>query len=126
MSIRRNKAILFTYFFELQLNIKTFHWLTKSYGKHKATDTLYEKISDHTDKFIEVYMGKYNRPLVSQENVIYKYMNDKEFIEYLKKTILFLEKDLFKFISSNDTDLLNIRDEIVSDINQTMYLFTLD
>lgn len=120
------KSSLFSIFFDLQINTKTFHWLTKSYPKHKATDKLYENLNDNIDKFIEVYIGKYNRPDIKQETVIFKNMNDNEFIEYLKKNIKFFEKDLLKYISINDTDLLSIRDDIIADMNQTLYLFTLN
>lgn len=118
-------ASIFSVFFELQVNVKTFHWLTKSYPKHKATDKLYDSLNDNIDKFIEVYMGKYERPIIKHETIAYKHMNDAEFIGYLKKYIAFLEKDLLRHIKARDTDLLNIRDEIVGNINQTLYLFTL-
>jgi DNA-binding ferritin-like protein len=117
---------IFSVFFELQVNVKTFHWLTKSYPKHKATDKLYDSLNDNIDKFIEVYMGKYGRPTIKHETIAYKHMNDAEFIGYLKKYIAFFEKDLLNYIKDSDTDLLNIRDEIVGNINQTLYLFTLN
>jgi DNA-binding ferritin-like protein len=117
---------IFAIFFELQINIKTFHWLTKSYPKHKATDKLYDSLSDNIDKFIEVYIGKYNRPIIKNESIAFKHMNDTEFIEYLKKYIVFFRDNLLNYIKSSDTDLLNIRDEIVGDMNQTLYLFTLN
>jgi hypothetical protein len=125
-SRKEKKTSLFKIFFDIQINIKTFHWLTKSYGKHIATDKLYENISEKIDKFIEVYIGKYNRPIITNENVTFKYMNDAEFIKYLKYIIIFLEKDLLNYISLKDNDLLNIRDEMVAEINQTIYLFTLE
>jgi hypothetical protein len=125
-SRKEKKTSLFKIFFDIQINIKTFHWLTKSYGKHIATDKLYENISEKIDKFIEVYIGKYNRPIITNENVTFKYMNDVEFIKYLKYIIIFLEKDLLNYISLKDNDLLNIRDEMVAEINQTIYLFTLE
>lgn len=123
MSNKKNN--IFSVFFELQINVKTFHWLTKSYPKHKATDKLYDSLSDNIDKFIEIYIGKYRRPTIKHETIAYKHMNDGEFIAYLKKYIVFFEKDLLHYIKTSDTDLLNIRDEIVGNINQTLYLFTL-
>jgi hypothetical protein len=120
------KSNIFSVFFELQINIKTFHWLTKSYPKHKATDKLYDSLNDNIDKFIEVYIGKYERPIVKHETIAFKHMNDSEFIAYLKKYIAFFEKDLLHYIKTTDTDLLNIRDEIVGNMNQTLYLFTLN
>ena len=37
-----------------------------------------------------------------------------------------IENDLPTFIRKDETDLINIRDEILGDINKTLYLFTLD
>jgi DNA-binding ferritin-like protein len=120
------KNNLFSVFFELQINVKTFHWLTKSYPKHKATDKLYDSLNDNIDKFIEIYMGKYDRPIIKHESISFKHMTDGEFIQYIKTHITFFEKDLLHYIKANDTDLLNIRDEIVGNMNQTLYLFTLN
>jgi DNA-binding ferritin-like protein len=111
--------------FELQLNIKTFHWMTISYSKHKATDELYGDLNDKIDHFVEVYMGKYGRPNITTETVNIKNMSDEEFIMYLKNSKVYLQKILPNFFTESDTDLLNIRDEILASLNKTLYLFTL-
>jgi hypothetical protein len=49
-------------FFHMQLNIKLYHWQTRVYARHKATDDLLSGLSDLIDQFIEVYMGRYSRP----------------------------------------------------------------
>ena len=113
-------------FFDMQLNVKTYHLLTKSYAKHKASDMLYDSIIDISDKFLEVYIGRYGRPKISPETIIFKYMADDDFISYLKKSVLYLENDLVKYIKNTDTELLNIRDELLASINQTLYLLALN
>lgn len=111
-------------------NIKLYHWMTQSYPRHIATDKLYEKLSENVDKFVEVYIGKYGRPgcltRKGKDMVIeLKPLTDANATAFLDSLIAFFMRDVFKYIEQNDVDLLTIRDEIVSDLNQTKYLFTL-
>ena len=52
------KSRMIKMFFEILHTIKLYHWKTKSYSQHKATDELHEKLSEQTDRFVEVLMGK--------------------------------------------------------------------
>ena len=45
-------------FIEMINLVKLYHWKTKSYAKHQATDELFEKLNKHTDQFVEVLIGK--------------------------------------------------------------------
>ena len=45
-------------FLEMLNAIKLYHWKTYSYATHKATDELYSKLGENTDKFVEVLLGK--------------------------------------------------------------------
>jgi hypothetical protein len=56
------------FFLDLQVQLKLYHWQTTSYSRHIATDKLYEKITDLSDKFIEVYFGKYGRQKAMKED----------------------------------------------------------
>jgi len=116
-------------FLELLMMVKLFHWKTHSYATHKATDELYESINENFDKFIEVLLGKTGSridltkhktisliDLDSQEKL-------KEKIQSFKNYLVGLNEN--KAIASmNDTDLLNIRDELLGDLNQFLYLLT--
>lgn len=116
------------FFFELQNTIKLYHWNTTSFARHKGADDLVESVIDLSDKFMEVYMGKYGRPNKSSSKTIaysIKHYTDKEIVEYIKTSIKTLD-NLSQQISPKDTDLLNIRDEVLGKLNQTLYLFTLD
>jgi hypothetical protein len=42
----------------------------------------------------------------------------------IQEAIQWLSTDLPKKLKKTDTDLFNIRDTIVADLNQTLYLFT--
>ena len=112
----------------LRDQVKIYHWQTMNHSRHKATDELVGKLDDNIDKFTEVYMGKYGRPKFGGRTGTIKIRNfhDKEAPALLKSAIDWLTHKLPKHLKPTDTDLLNIRDEILADLNQTLYLFTLN
>lgn len=115
-----------TFFFELSNNTRLYHWLTTSYARHKASDELYASISDLADQFMETYMGKYGRPKQpSTTKLTVRSLTDKTIIEYYKSCISLLEGDFVKALTKEDTDLFNIRDEILGALKKTLYLMTL-
>lgn len=118
-------------------NIKIYHWNTKSFAKHKASDDCFTHIQNTFDKFIETYIGKYGRNklfLNKKQSQILKNVDsltvftDKEIKALIEQLIDFL-KNLESELNINptgDSDLLNLRDEMLVILNQTLYLFTLD
>ena len=52
------KLKIVKFFIEILNNVKLYHWRTKSYAQHKATDELYEKLNKDIDSFVEVMLGK--------------------------------------------------------------------
>jgi hypothetical protein len=113
-----------TFFFHLQVLNKLYHWNTTSFGRHKATDGFNENFLDLIDKFIEVFIGTYNmKPHINDIKINNDYMTD----EGIVKLFVFTKKYLKSFDSMIDsTDLLNIRDEILAEVNKTLYLFRLN
>ena len=112
----------------LRDQVKIYHWQTMSYPRHKATDDLVGKLDENIDKFVEVYMGKYGRMDFKGKTACIKIHNfrDVDGPQYLQSAVHWLTNKLPKSLKSTDTDLLNIRDEILADLNQTLYLFTLE
>ena len=110
----------------LRNQVKIYHWETMQYSRHKSTDKLVDSLDESIDKFMEVYFGKYGRLNLNQRNGTIRLRNysDEEGPELLKQAVEWLSTRLPKLLSSKDTDLLNIRDEIIADLNQTLYLFT--
>lgn len=108
----------------LRNQVKVYHWETLSYPRHKATDELVDNLDKNIDKFVEVYIGKYGRPKLGKSSIKIHDFHDKEGPKLLQTAIKVLIHELPKKLKSTDTDLLNIRDEIVADLNQTLYLFT--
>ena len=116
-------------FLEMLLMVKLFHWKTTSYATHKATDDLYTKLNANIDSFIEILLGKsgFRTDLMSNKSIR---LVDLSSAEALKREI-----EAFKgyLVSLNDnkamkqmsnTDLYNIRDTLLGDMNQFLYLLT--
>jgi len=108
--------------------VKLYHWKTRSYAQHKATDELYAKLNEHIDTFVEVLLGKTesriksledNLPLINVNTVDDFKERVYEYRDFLIDMNIYLD-------SKKDTDLLNIRDELLGDINQFLYLMTFD
>ena len=110
----------------LRNQVKLYHWQTMSFPRHKATDELVTKLDTNIDQFVEVYIGKYGRPKLTGKNSSIRLRNhsDKEAVALLREAVAWLNTDLNKYLKKGDTDLFNIRDTIVADLNQTLYLFT--
>lgn len=116
------------YFLTIQNIIQIYHWQTKSYSRHTASGNYYETISGLIDKFIESYQGKYGRFSLDQNNSKISLMieDNNQIIDFIKNFIKFLTNDLPKYVESTDTDLLNLRDEMLGESNKLLYLFTLE
>jgi hypothetical protein len=124
-------------FLQFPSQVKLYHWQTTSYPRHKASDSLVSGIQELIDQFVETYQGKYQRiylknnsrgsaPTDQSDTTIPIYdLNDRNIVAYLEEFKTFLQNDIFQIIKETDTDLINIRDEMLSLINQTLYLFTL-
>jgi len=112
----------------LHNQLKINHWQTESYAEHQALGITYDTLTDLIDEFIEVFMGKYGR-VVNKSGFSLDIKNIKEMpSDRLADTyIKFLIEELpSKLDVKKDTDLLNIRDEILSSLNKLKYLLTLN
>ena len=104
-------------FLEMLIAIKLFHWNTFVFAQHEASDKLYTSLNENIDKFIEVLLGKTgNRIFFKNQN------NLKLFNIHSKKEII---KKINEYKMSN-TNLYSIRDDILADLNQFLYLLTLN
>ena len=108
--------------------MKLYHWKTRSYAQHKATDELYTKLNEHIDTFIEVLLGKDESRIQMLEKRI-ELIDSSNILEF--KDRIYEYRDFLRsmdviFDKTRDSELLNIRDELLSDINQFLYLLTFD
>jgi DNA-binding ferritin-like protein len=117
------------FFFNMRNQIKLYHWQTMVYARHKATDEVIEKLDKLIDRYVEVYIGKYGRPRLATGTNTIKLVNMSEStaVRYVETCIKYLIEDLVVDSAKRpaDSDLLTIRDEMLADLNQLLYLFTL-
>lgn len=105
------------------LMVKLFHWKTHSFSTHKATDELYATLNEHMDKFIETLLGE-NENRIDLMNRKTISLIDLNSTSALKKKVEQFKRYLTN-ITLLSSDLLNIRDEILGDMNKFLYLLTL-
>jgi hypothetical protein len=127
------KANIVRSFLEMLNAIKLYHWKTESYSQHQATDELHEKLSELVDQFVEVLLGKEQKSShKSRITMVEKHMKmmdstgERDFIEkihHYRSTLIDMNNVLNK---KTDSDLLNIRDEMLANINQFLYLLSFD
>jgi hypothetical protein len=116
-------------FLEMLIMVKLFHWKTHSYATHKATDDLYSSLNENIDHFIEVLLGKTGSriDLMSHKSISLIDLNSQENlkskIQMYKNYLVGLDKNSALSKMSN-SDLFNIRDEILGNLNQFLYLLT--
>ena len=118
-------------FLTIQAQLRILHWQTKSYAEHKALGKCYEALDPLVDQFVEVYFGTHGRhsavatdgkTRAPEEVVDYGDITPQELID---DGIAFLKTEVSKYLEDSDTDLSNIRDEMLAVLNQTKYLLTL-
>jgi Family of unknown function (DUF5856) len=115
------------FFFNLRDQMKLYHWQTSLYARHKATDEVIKDLDELIDLFVEVYMGKYGRPNMTRatNTVVVRNLSEKSATKFVKEALEYLQGPLTKSLKGSDTDLTNIRDEMMGKLHQLLYLFTL-
>lgn len=115
------------FFLAMRNQIKLYHWQTSLYSRHKATDDVINALDESIDKYVEVYMGKYGRPKISSRNntIVMENLTEKNAVVFVKSCIDVLNQGLVKSLKKTDTDLVNLRDEMLAELNQLLYLFSL-
>jgi len=116
-------------FLETLMMVKLFHWKTTSYATHKATDDLYTKLNANIDSFIEILLGNSGSRIDLMSNKQIKLVDLsrqeslKREVEAFKGYLVSLNENK-AMLSMSNTDLFNIRDTILGDLNQFLYLLT--
>lgn len=110
--------------------LRLFHWQTKSFAQHKAFGKTYDELNELIDTFVEVFIGKYGRTFNFSgvyDSKLYDY-NDNNVTEFMDKTVDYLTHNLLpqdEYNPATNSDLYNIRDEMLGQINRLKYLLTL-
>jgi DNA-binding ferritin-like protein len=123
---KNHKAHIVLVFLEFLNMIKLYHWKTRSYSQHKATDELYSRLNENIDKFVEVLLGKDQTRIEHMEKRMDLVNTDN--MRDIKARIFeyrnFLQDFNIHFDAKRDSDLLSIRDDILADVNQFLYLLS--
>ena len=108
-----------------QNQLRLFHWQTTSYAQHKAFGDIYDAFDDLADRFVEAMIGTHGRPGAPASITLTPLSSDAD----ARATIGSFEKVLFDMDSQFDydanSDLLNIRDEMLGELRKLKYLLTL-
>ena len=104
----------------IQNQFRIFHWQTKSFSRHSAFGMVYDSLDDLIDTFVETMQSSGERISVNSKIEI-RTINDKEIVSFLKNFVDYLKK-----MNTKRTDLLAIRDDMLIDVNQTIYLFSFE
>ena len=111
----------------LQNQMKICHWQTKGIARHEAFGNFYNDLTPLIDDFVEQSMGKYGRFILEDETKTIQLSNLSEIdIKGLVNTTRQALVQLTEQLDSSDTDLLNLRDEILGKLNKYSYLFTME
>lgn len=115
-------------FFTGMLAVRTqahmFHWQTKSYAKHMAFGGFYDAYILLVDKLAEAMMAKKGTPTVGKGYIDVVDFTDENVTMFLSEAY-----ELFNGpgteMAGTDSELKNIIDEIIAEINKLKYLLTL-
>ena len=116
-------ADLFLKMLEYHNNLKLYHFQTKRYGYHKASDELHGKLNELMDHFFEVYQGKYKKfpPIKGTTHVAT--IKDKDFVKYTRSFMDMLERSTREKCKLRlNSDLCNILDEIRAALAHFIYM----
>lgn len=115
------------------LNIKMMHWYTDNYNVHKILGEDYDTLSDLFDKIQEEIIGTSKEsqiifPMInsnSLDNIDYTNIIEsyKNLVTHLKNNLNGLEFN--NYLSSVSTGINNTKEEIISEVNKTLYLLSL-
>jgi len=105
--------------------LKYYHWQTDSYSKHKALGKAYDTLNGLVDDFVEILLGKYGKEL-SPISINIKTELELDYNSAIEEISNYLSYELSNILDEKDTDLLNIRDEMLATVNKTKYLLTLN
>ena len=109
-----------------QNELRLHHWGTQSYAAHVALGKLYETLDPLMDSFVETYLGIKGRQELKDINNLQLNGSFKININTVMDSFEdFLKKEIEKEVGSDQTALLNIKDEMLAAVQTTKYLLTL-
>lgn len=128
VSIKYSHQNMVIMFLQMLNTVKLYHWKTSSYAQHKATDELYSNLNGSIDSFVEIMLGKNGGSRVNltgtKQIPLLDYTDVSDFKREIEKYKMFLVGMGNDNTLNSNTDLMNVRDEILGQLNQFTYLLT--
>jgi DNA-binding ferritin-like protein len=112
---KNDYSIIITKSIEFMNNLKLFHWNTRSYSQHMASDELFEELTKKIDTLIESFLQ--NR--ISIKTTIQLNTNPTYFLKKIKEFRMCL------ILAKVPYELSSLIDDILIDIDQFEYRLTL-
>lgn len=112
MKSRKNRSPV-SVFLQILNVIKLYHWNTKVYAQHKATDELYTNLGALVDSYMEKYIGMNGNVSLQSISMPTNFIGE---IHHFRKFLVHL---------NGPSDLNNIRDEMLGEVDQFLYLWNL-
>ena len=118
---------------QFRTDIKMFHWQTDSFAYHKISDELLSSIDGLSDKFVEALSGLLNiRPSMRLRDATHPCpkVNCSIMVRNVDLDLFLNELDEVSDVLRNATkivkfsEIANIRDEILGEIDKSKYLMT--
>lgn len=119
----KNKSLLHD-FFCILVELKVYHWSTRSFARHKASDQCFTDLQGLIDKYMEATLGRVPR------DQIFNGIKPLHVNLNAAKSDKYIESRLQNFINRLEVarlppDLANIRDDMLTTLQTCLYLFSL-
>jgi len=118
---------ILVHLFEFRDNIKLYHFQTREYGAHRASDDLEKKFSEQLDQLMEVLQGAQGKRINTVKTtirIVSLVRSDKEIQNYCILFLRYLEELSIGFAQLKRDDLVNIVADMEGSIHQFLYLLT--
>lgn len=123
MKIKSEEFI--TKLFQFQLQLKLYHWNTKYYSNHKATDKLMGHLLNFIDSFTESYIGKFQKINSPTSIILQKNINENSIISKVFQPFLKFLKEWKDDLEPENKEFIHLIEELETEIEKTKYLMRL-
>ena len=111
--------------FEFRIKLHLMHFATDSFAEHKALGKAYEAVDGFIDSFAEMFMGaKGSKDIVKSIGSL-NVAADGDSMAVMNELEAFLKGPLADEIGADETALLNMRDDLLGNVQTVKYLLTL-
>ena len=118
-------ADVLTPLFEFRVKLHLMHLATDSFAEHKALNKAYEAVDGFIDSFAEMYMGAKGSKDLVKGKISLSVDAGGDSMAVMNELESFLKGPLAQAIGSDETALLNMRDDLLGEIQTVKYLLTL-